>query len=147
VRTRHLRFYVALGEEADAKLRGPEQGAWLSRLDSERDNLLLAHAWCDRAEGGAEQGLLLVAAVQRYWLPRGLLDQGYRVTVEALERAGAEGRSPARGAALFAAGRLASFMGRYAEARTFLEQSLGVAREAGDDGRAAWTLRLLGIAT
>ncbi|HEY3243828.1 MAG TPA: AfsR/SARP family transcriptional regulator, partial [Phycisphaerae bacterium] len=63
-RARHLAFYLALAQEAEVKLRGPEQGAWLSRLVLEQENLLLAHAWCDRVDGGAQIGLTLVWALQ-----------------------------------------------------------------------------------
>ena len=52
-RARHLAFYLALAEKARPELVGPEQGAWLARLDLERENLLAAHAWCDRRDGRA----------------------------------------------------------------------------------------------
>ncbi len=71
-RMRHLAFYLALAEEASLKLHTPEQGAWLSRLDRERENLLSALAWCDRAQGEAESGLRLVTAIQAYWVHLGL---------------------------------------------------------------------------
>ena len=59
-RTRHLTFYVALAQKSFWKILGPEQRAWMSRLDLERENLLAAHAWCDHAEEGGESGLRLV---------------------------------------------------------------------------------------
>ena len=144
-RTRHLSFYLALAEEAEPMLRGPEQGAWMSRLDRERENLLLAHAWCDRAEGGAGKGLRLVHAVQGYWLHFSHLEQGYRVTLEALERAGTKERSLARSGGLYAAGVLGLFTGRYDEAKGYLEECLSIAREVGNKGRASGALRLLGM--
>jgi len=146
VRTQHLQFHVALVESAMPELVGPEQGAWLSRLDLERENILSAHAWCDRAHGGAETGLRLVYAVKLYWISRGLLGLGYRVTVEALSRAAHE-PSSARCRALFGAGQLACFMGRYAEARRYLEESLTIARDIGDRRRIAAVLQPLGVAS
>ena len=95
-RTRHLGFYLALAEKARPELVGPDQGAWLARLDLERENLLSAHAWCDRADVGATLGLRLAWALKPYWINRGLLGLGHRMTVEALARAGAEERSLAR---------------------------------------------------
>ena len=77
-RTRHLAFYLALAEKARPGLVGPEQGTWLARLDLERENLLSAHACCDRVPNGAESGLRLVYAIKPYWLNRGLLGVGYR---------------------------------------------------------------------
>ena len=72
-RTRHLAFYVPLAEKASPHLIGLEPRMWLLRLDLEWENLLSAHAWCDRTEGKAELGLRLVSAVRRYWHDRGLL--------------------------------------------------------------------------
>jgi predicted ATPase len=145
-RTRHLEFHVALAEEADPKLRGVEQGAWASRLDLELENLLAAHTWCDRLEGGAEPGLRLAYAVRLYWLNRGLVELGYRVTTEALARSGAQVAGPHRCRALFAAGQQAFFMGRYRDAEAHLTASVAMARQIGDKGRIAAGLQLLGMA-
>jgi tetratricopeptide (TPR) repeat protein len=143
---RHLHFYLALVEKAWPELVGPNQGTWLKRLDLERDNILAAHAGCNQAKGGAELGLRLASSVKRYWLNRGLLGLGHRLTVEALTRPEAMERSPLRCRALFDAGQLDSFMGLYAEAQTYLEESLAIARETGDQGRIAMVLQPLGIA-
>jgi predicted ATPase len=144
-RTRHLAFYLALAEEAMPEARGPKQGAWLARLDLERENLLSAHAWCGRPQGEAQLGLRLVFAVAGYWLPRGLLELGHRVTLEALTRAGAQERNFARCGGLSAVGFLAFFMGRYGEAQGYLEESLAIAREIGHEERIANALRMLGL--
>jgi predicted ATPase/class 3 adenylate cyclase len=143
---RQLHFYLALTEKARPELVGPQQGAWLVRLDLERENILGAHAWCEHAEGGGELGLRLVSAVRRYWIIRGLLGLGYRVTVEALAREGAQERSFARCRALSDAGQLSSFMGRYAEAETYLQEGLEIARQIGDKARVLAVLQPLGLA-
>ena len=145
-RNRHLEFYVALAEEAEPELVGPEQGAWLARLDQERENLLAAHSWCDHAEGGADLGLRLVFSLSPYLVHRGVIALGHRVAVEALTRPGAQGRNLARCRALWAAGEVTYFMGRYGEAKDYVEMSLTISREIRDEGRAAEALRLLGYA-
>ena len=145
-RTRHLAFYLALAESARSGLRGPEQATWLARLDLERENLLLAHSCCDAAPNGAESGLRLVFAIKPYWLNRGLLGVGYQVTTEALARAGAQARSPARCGGLADAGQLGFYLGRYAEAQGLLEESLAIARELGDTQRIEAVLQPLGMA-
>ena len=145
-RAHHLAFYVGLAEKARPELVGPHQGAWLARLDLERENLLTAHAWCDKTEKGAELGLRLVHAVKPYWLNRGLLGLGHRVTMEALTRAGAQEHSLARWGGLADAGQLTFFMGHYAEARKYLEESLGIARAIGDTRSVAAVLQPLGMA-
>ncbi len=143
-RTRHLAFYLAMAERASPELVGPEQGKWLVQLDLEGENLLAAHAWCDHAEDGAEQGLRLVFAVKLYMFYRGLLALLHRATVRALARPGAQGRSLARCRALHTAGQLGSLMGQYGEAREYLEESLSIARELGDTRRVGTVLDELG---
>ena len=117
----------------------------MSRLDSERENLLAALAWCDRAENGGEWGLWLVSALRGYWLHRGLLELGYRVTVEALARPGAPKKTLQRCWALQAAGWLSFWMGNYAKAREFCDESMAVAREIGDKASLTFVLILAGM--
>jgi predicted ATPase/class 3 adenylate cyclase len=143
-RTRHLVWCLALAAAARAGLAGPEQGQWLERLDRERENLLAAHRWCDRADDGAERGLQLVFLLKFYWYQRGLLTLGLRVTAEALARTRADQRTLARCRGLADVGQFHVFMGRYAEARGFLEESLALARELGDANRIAAVLQPLG---
>ena len=145
-RDRHLAFYLAFAEKARPELVGSEQGVWLARLDLEQENLLSAHAWCGRARGG-ESGLKLASSLRRYWMIRGLLGLGHQVTVEALARAGVQERTIARCEALFDAGQLSGWMGRYADAQKYLEESLTIARQLGDRRMVAMALQPLGMAT
>jgi predicted ATPase/class 3 adenylate cyclase len=145
-RTRHLAWCLALAERARAGLAGPEQGRWIAELDLERENLLGAHRWCDQAEGGVEKGLQLVFLLKLYWYHLGLLTLGHRVTAEALARTRADDRSLARCRGLADVGQFCTFMGRYAEARGYLEESLALARELGDQNRIAAVLQTLGQA-
>lgn len=144
VRDRHLDHYLAFAEEARPRLNGPDQAAWLGRLDLERENLLSAHAWCGRSGRGVELGLRLVSALRRYWIFRGVLGLGYGVTIDALARSGAQQHEAACCDALFDAGQLGYFMGRYTEARDYLERSLAIAKKLGDLRRVAATLQPLG---
>ena len=103
-----------------------------------------AHAWCGAAAERGEAGLRLVFGVQLYWMRRGILRLGYRVTTEALERQGAQARTSARCRALYAAGNIGAAMARHGEARSYVEESLAIARELGDKNRVAAALVLLG---
>ena len=146
VRRRHLAFFVAWTEQARPELVGPRSDVWLAKLDAERENIMVAHASCGRSENGGQLGLQLVRAVKSYLANRGLWALGYRWLVEALERNGADGRTLSRCRALTDAGQFANALGRYAEALPYLEQSLALAREIGDDSRIAAVLQPLGRA-
>ena len=145
-RTRHLEFYLALTGKARPELAGPAKGAWLARFDAERENLLSAHEWCNRIENGASLGLQLAHFVKPYWFIRGLLGLGYRVTIEALARPGAQRRDVARCRGLLDAGQIDCWMGHYAEALVHLKESLAIARELDDNGMIAGVLQPLGFA-
>lgn len=145
-RDRHLGFYLALAERARPELIGPRQREWLARLDEERENIVAAHAWCDRAADGGELGLRLVRAVKFYCFRRGLLALGLGATLDALARPGAQARNLERCRALSDAGQFATSMGRVEEALPYLTESLTIARELGDRARVAITLQPLGRA-
>jgi tetratricopeptide (TPR) repeat protein len=144
---RHFAHYLQVAEQARAGLVGAEQGTWLARLDQERENLLAAHGRCDGADSSAcEMGLRLVHALRPYWLNRGLLALGFRITVEALDREGTSKRDQFRYRGLSSAGYLAYFMGHYAQSRAYLHESLDIAREMGSAQSAAEVLQPLGMA-
>jgi len=145
-RRRHLDFFLVLAEQASSRLVGPDQGAWLARLDLEAENILATHAECDRVEDGGELGLRLVFAIKLYLIYRGLLALLLRLALEALARPGAQGRTRARCRALHAAGQVELFMGRYREAHQYLEESLSIAKQIEDRERAAMVLEELGVA-
>jgi tetratricopeptide (TPR) repeat protein len=146
VRMRHLNWYLALVEAERPNLVGPQQGAWLARLDAERENLFAAHRYCDHAPGGGGLGMRLMSAVRRYWFDRGLLGLGYRTTMEALARPSAQAPTAVRAAALNDVGQIAAYMGRYAEARAHLVESLAVTRALGDRQRIGYLLQPLALA-
>ncbi len=144
VHEQHLAWCLALAKEAEAKLPGSEQGAWLLRLDRELENLLAAHVFCGESAGRAESGLKLVSAVRGYWIHRGLFELGSRLIGEALARPAAEAPSLPRARALFAGGQLAFYMGHYAKARAQLEENLAIAREQGEPASMVMALSWLG---
>jgi tetratricopeptide (TPR) repeat protein len=143
---RHFEFYLELAEKARPELAGPQQGTWLARLDVERENLLAAHARGETIAQGVDLGLRLVFALRPYWLSRGLLMLGYRVTVEALARVDRGRRDLARCRGLADAGLLCYFMARYAEAKDFLTEALAIAREIDNTPLVAGILQPLGMA-
>ncbi|HVJ72936.1 MAG TPA: tetratricopeptide repeat protein [Casimicrobiaceae bacterium] len=143
-RNRHLAYYLVLTDQAERQMSGPQQGEWLGKLDTERENVLGAHAWCGTEAERGDMGLSLVSGMQLYWMRRGILRLGYRVTVEAIERPGAEARTFARCKALYAAANIGSVMARRREAQAYVEESLAIGRELGSKDRVAAALVLLG---
>ncbi|MFO1317240.1 MAG: protein kinase [Burkholderiales bacterium] len=144
VRALHLRCFVALAEAGDPEKVDVDPRDWNVVFDRERDNLLAAHAYCDEAPDGGALGLRLVHAL-RNWLRRGSIDLAYRVAVEALARAGTEARDLLRSRALFTAGSICYFAGRYAEALRFADDSMAIAEELHDRSRIADALALSGL--
>ena len=132
-------------ERAFPELFGEQRATWIGHLDRELDNVLAAHAWCANEPRGGPLDLRLVHAIKPYYYHRGLLGLALRITTEALEHPGAAARDFLRCRGLFDAGQLCSFMGQYAIAQTYLEQSLAIAREIDDRQRIASVLQPLGM--
>ena len=140
VRRRHLDHYLALMSGSDVS-----EIERLARVDSEFDNLLAGHAWCERAPEGGGLGLRLINHMQNYWIHRGMMELGQRVMAETLARPGAQERNLARSEALSRAGYHCYFMGQAADAEQHLAESISIAREIGDRKQAAWSLYQLAI--
>ncbi|HEX5504123.1 MAG TPA: helix-turn-helix domain-containing protein [Thermomicrobiales bacterium] len=130
VRARHAAYYLTLAEEAEPHLRGPEQGAWLARLEAEGDNLRAALTWA--LEGGeAEVGLRLAAALAGFWRTRGHHAEGQRWLERALALT-ADAPDAARAKALNAAGAIAVERYDLARAEAWYAEGLALWRAAGD---------------
>jgi non-specific serine/threonine protein kinase len=145
VRDRHGAWFLALAEGADDKIRGPEQAAWLSRLEREHDNLRAALAWCLADERDADAALRLAGSLAWFWRLRGYMGEGRRW----LERALAQSREPATGArvhALNGAGFLAFAQNDMSAATALFTEGLRLARDQDDLPAAAWALHGLGRA-
>lgn len=75
VRARHLRHFTAVAEVATGRIAAPEQSAWRTRLDAERDNLRAALEWADRVDD-AEAAQRLCGALWRHWLRDERMNEG-----------------------------------------------------------------------
>jgi tetratricopeptide (TPR) repeat protein len=144
VHARHAAHYLALAEHAEPRVTGPEQGAWLDRLEAEQDNLRAALRWLQEA-GRPEAALRLATALERYWSMRGSRTEG-REWLAALLAAPTPGAPPARAAALRAAGELALLERDIPAAHAHFAEGLALARAAADLRGAALALRGIGHA-
>jgi non-specific serine/threonine protein kinase len=131
MRERHLTHFLRLSEAAGEELAGPRQGAWLARLDRDRDNLFAAHLACDTAPDGADRGLRLANALIRFWFNRDALLLGERIMAEALARQGIEHTTYRHAQALMYHGRLRAFRGMDAEAAEQLRLAIDMGRRCG----------------
>jgi predicted ATPase len=68
---RHLEYFYQLAEEAEKALVGPDQVAWMNRLEGESDNLRAALNWA--RQNDVEVGLQLSTALWRFWVDRGYI--------------------------------------------------------------------------
>ena len=142
VRTTHAAYFLALAEQAEPALIGPEQGAWLTRIETEHDNLRLALEWL-RDHGECEDYLRLGGALSVFWEIRGHLSEGQRWLAGALAHRG-EAPASVTAKALRGAGMLAREQGDYAAAAALGEEALALFRELGDTLGIARTVHLLG---
>src|SRR5215207_1559152 len=143
LRKLHARYFLALAEEAEPRLRGPEDVEWLERLEAEHDNLRAALSWA-LERGEAELALRLAGALWRFWEARGLYSEGHRWLEEALAKANGASAA-ARAKALEGEGWLVYHSGQVDQAVIAAREGLKLSEQAGLGGAvAASFLRLLG---
>ena len=147
VRTRHRTWYLGLAERAEARMSGPEQAMWLSRLEVEHDNLRAALRWSiTTEEEDAETRLRLVAALRWFWDYHTHWGEGRKW----LEIALAESRDKkliAHVRVLLGKGLVVFRQGDYARATSLFEESLALARVLGDQKGIAQALYGRGVVT
>jgi predicted ATPase/class 3 adenylate cyclase len=142
-RRAHAETFLALAEQAETELTGPQQIQWLDRLEAEHDNLRVALAWAEE-QGEVETGLRLGAAVWRFWLARGHMREGRDRLERLLALPGAAARTGARAKALHRLGTIVHEISDYAQARPPLAESLAIWQELGDKRGTATALNSMG---
>ena len=142
IKRAHAEYFLSLAEEAEPELIGPEQIAWMDRLEAEHDNLRAALSFSH--EGGeAEIGLRLAGALWRFWYVRGHSGEGRGWCEETLARDGGSS-PPMRAKALLGSGEMAWRQGDYELGEQSLEEGLAIYRESKDEKGEARSLRSLG---
>jgi len=148
----HAAYFLRLAEETAPKLVGPEQAAWLERLEREHDNLRaameLSLEQARKEEAGArrEMALRLVGALRRFWFMRGPFSEG-RAFLEQALAASRGAPAAARVKALSAAAQLALEQGDDEQVEMLAQESLALYRELGARRGIAYSLWLLGHVT
>lgn len=129
--------------EADRHLLGPEQSAWLERLDRDRESLYSLLEQLINS-GNSERALWLAGALARYWWMRGETAAGRKRMEQVLHLPG--GSEAARVAALVGAGSLAYAAGDFLGARHYYEQAFPFLRATGRQLDLARALDQAGMA-
>ncbi len=143
IQHRHSKWYLALAERAEPELRGPEQSAWLTRLESDHDNFRASLEWLIH-RGEVESALRLSAGLWRFWFTRGYLREGRGRLEESLRRS-ADAAPLLRAKALVGAGYLALNQEDYVAASALLEESLAIGQRLGDRQGTAVAFNWLGV--
>jgi predicted ATPase len=129
VRDRHAACFLELAESRDPTIPIPGDFEWIARLAPDQDNLRLALTSLHDA-GDWRRLLRLAGALDDFWQIRGQYDEASRWLLLALDR---DPAAPAeiRVKALAALGQRGYFQGNYAEARSYWEEELELARASG----------------
>jgi non-specific serine/threonine protein kinase len=130
VRRRHAEYFLTLAEEAEPELWGPEDAAWLERLEAEHDNLRAALSWALEREE-AEPALRLAGALWRFWITRGYYEEGRRWCEGALEKGD---RAAAQARVLAGLGHFALWQGDLGRAEASAQEGLKLSKEVGIEG-------------
>ncbi len=150
-RVAHAHYFLALAEQAEPELHGPNQAMWVARLEHEHDNLREALEWAlekvrdEQAAQRREIGMRLSAALKQFWLILG----NYREARTFLERALAvsEGSSPAlRARVLRAIASVADCQGDIDRIEVVAKLSMALSRELEDTCGIAESLGSLAAA-
>ncbi|MES2461561.1 MAG: tetratricopeptide repeat protein [Armatimonadota bacterium] len=142
-RDRHLACYLALAEQTDLHLHGPDLLACLRLLDTESDNMRTALRYAIDA-GRTEAALRLSGALREFWWLRGLLQEGQNWYPEALAMSGDEGAAltAARARALFGSGYMALMQSDFARSNDAFTEAFALYRLSNDrEGMAHVLLR------
>lgn len=138
---RHLNYYLELAESIEPQLRTALALVRLHTLEREADNLRSALSWAldDMGSLKTEVGLRLASALLNFWHTQSYQNEGCAWLKKGLSAEG--GSSPdsrVRARACFAAGHLVLPLGRHAEARLWLEESLVIYKEM--ENTSGWVM-------
>ncbi len=136
VQRRHADFYLAVAEQAEPLLEGPDQAIWLDRLEIEHENIRASLIWAEENEQ-VNLGMRLASALCLFWFMRGHLTEGRERLAVVLSLRQKDQDPRLRSMCLDKAGLLARYQGDFDEAYTLIKESLDTRRVLGDPHRIA----------
>jgi non-specific serine/threonine protein kinase len=149
-RRAHAELFLALAEQSEPHMTGPDQAARFDQLELEHDNLRAALSWA-QTHGEPDIALRLGSALWRFWAARAHLREGRERLEHVLAMPGGERRTLLRARVLNGAATLIDETCDYSRALPLVEESVAIAREHNDRplmaialNNLAWTLVLMG---
>jgi predicted ATPase/DNA-binding winged helix-turn-helix (wHTH) protein len=142
-RRAHAAYCLVLAEEGNPELSSADRARWLTQCDAEIDNFRSALDWLFQTLD-LDWGLRLCVALFRFWDMREHLTEG-RARLETVLRLAGSDRTKERARVSLFLGALASAQGDYPAAERFLEQSLSLYEELGDESGIAASLNALAV--
>src|SRR4051794_25577696 len=122
-------YFLAFAREAEPKIRGPEQVAWLNRLNVEHDNLRAALDWSLKESPRRADGLSLAMCLWWFWTKRGYFSEG-RQRLERALNAQDDLRADVEAPALIGLLHLTMFAGDWPASQVFIARALVASRSA-----------------
>jgi predicted ATPase/DNA-binding CsgD family transcriptional regulator len=125
LRDRHLNWYLALAQRADAAFNGPAQAMWLTVLEREHDNARAALRWCLDSSAN-DRALALATAYASFWEIRGhrYRTEGRRWLEDGLAASSPDAPGPTWARAAYWAGTFAAEQFDFRRAVVLLQDSL-----------------------
>ncbi len=135
VRQHHAYYYLSFAERVEQDVKGPGQLAWLEQMETECDNLRAALEWAFEPPGDAARiplGANILRSIQKFWPAKGLFQEGLAWVEKALAHQEKIPDLETLAVLFYLAGYYAQYQGMFAQAETYTEKGLHLAREIDD---------------
>ncbi len=142
-RRAHSAYCLVLAEEGNPALSAEDRSQWLADCDLEIDNFRFALDWLFQTKD-IDWALRLCVALFRFWDMREHMTEG-RSRLEAVLGLAGDKRPKERSRILHFLGALSTTQGDYTAAEDFLQQSLSIYEELGDEWGIAASLNAIAI--
>lgn len=140
LREKHWSFFYHFAHQACAEVEGENPGVWLDQMEQDHDNLLLALDY----PATENRRLYFCYCLHRFWIIRGYIDEGRRLTAEMLARC-PDADANWKAMAQAACGALEWAAGSLDTAREHMESALTLTRAAGLADDEKYALNNLGL--
>jgi predicted ATPase/DNA-binding CsgD family transcriptional regulator len=144
IRVRHLAYFMDVADRAKELAGSSRVHEWQAVMEHEYDNMRAALAWASATQN-LDGELSLASGICRFWFARGNVGEGYRWVDAALAKSRASS-SALQAELMHGTAAFARAQGDRDRARSLDEESLGLARRAGDRALVARCLLNLGHA-